>query len=106
MRNERQRRDANRRTWRLIAATGLFSLALTLATGWALRATAQQQPAPPAGAPAADTPPPAPPADEAAGPEGDALPEEAGRRAPRPVVEEPPELRESADNNLSFPVDI
>jgi hypothetical protein len=104
MRNERERRDANRRTWRLIAATGLFSLMLTLATGWALRATAQQPAAPPATAPAS---PAAPAADEEAGPEGDALPDEGGRRSPAPPApEEPPDLRESADNNLSFPVDI
>lgn len=109
MRNERERRQANRRTWRLIAATGLFSLTLTLATGWALRAAAQQSTVPPATTPSPAATPPAatPPTDAEAGPDGDALPDEDSRRAPRPpAAEEPPDLRESADNNLSFPVDI
>jgi hypothetical protein len=104
MRNERRRRDANRRTWGLIAATGLCSALLTLATAWALRALAQQ-PSPAPGT--ASEPPTAPAADDTAGPEGDALPGDGERRAAAPpAAEEPPDLRESADNNLSFPVDI
>lgn len=105
MQNERRRRDANRRTWGLIAATGLLSATLTLTTAWALRAIAQEPTAAPA---PASTPPQGPASDEAAGPEGDALPDEGGRRAPPApsAAEDPPELRESADNNLTFPVDI
>ncbi len=105
MQNERRGRDANRRTWRLIAATGLLSATLTLATAWSLRAIAQD----PTSAPApASAPPQGPASDEEAGPEGDALPGDGGRTAPPapPAAEEPPELRESADNNLTFPVDI
>lgn len=109
MRNERERRRGHLHTWRLIAVTGLFSLTLPLATGWALRAAAQQAAGSSAAAPSADTPsaPNASPTDAEAGPDGDALPDEAAPRTPRsPAVEEPPDLRESADNNLSFPVDI
>lgn len=109
MRSERERRRSNGYTWRLIAVTGLFSLTLTLVTGWALRATAQQSTAPPGTAPSSGTTsaPTSPSVDAEAGPEGDALPDEGAHRAPRPpAAEDPPELRESADNNLSFPVDI
>jgi hypothetical protein len=109
------RNDSTRRTWQLIGATTALSLAITLSTGWALRAGAQDAPPPAApgpGAPAGDLPtdnaPPTPaPADDEAGAEGDALPEDVARRAPVPVeTPDPPELRESADNNISFPVDI
>lgn len=107
------RTDSTRRTWQLIGAVVMLSLGVTLGTGWALRAFAQDAPAAPAPATPAATPPAgAPPAeslpdDDAAGPEGDALPDEASRRAPEPVATpDPPELRESADNNISFPVDI
>jgi hypothetical protein len=107
------RTDSTRRTWQLIGATAALSLGVTLGTGWALRALAQESP-PAAPAPAATPATPAatpatetPPDDDAAGPDGDALPEEAARRAPEPVeTPDPPELRESADNNISFPVDI
>jgi hypothetical protein len=107
------RNDSTRRTWQLIGATTALSLGITLATGWALRAGAQDvppaaTPAPPAEpAPSASKPAPATPADDEAGPEGDALPDDAARREPVPVeTPDPPELRESADNNISFPVDI
>lgn len=102
MRSERGRLSDNRYTWAMIGATALFSLALTLVSGWALRATAQQS----TGAPASSAAP-AGGVDEEAGPEGDALPDERASRAPTPPAPaEPPDLRESADNNLSFPVDI
>jgi hypothetical protein len=114
------RNSSNRRTWQLIGATTALSLAITLSTGWALRAGAQD--APPPAQPGSETPAqdataenapatpapaaPAPTIDEA-GAEGDALPEDVARRAPVPVeTPDPPELRESADNNISFPVDI
>jgi hypothetical protein len=107
------RNDSTRRTWQLIGATAALSLGVTLGTSWALRALAQESP-PAAPAPASTPNTPAatratdtPSDDDAAGPEGDALPEEAARRAPEPVeTPDPPELRESADNNISFPVDI
>jgi hypothetical protein len=98
------RTDSTRRTWQLIGVTAALSLGVTLGTSWALRALAQESPpaATPA-TPATETPPD----DDAAGPDGDALPEDAARRAPEPVeTPDPPELRESADNNISFPVDI
>jgi hypothetical protein len=102
------RNDSTRRTWQLIGATTGLSLAITLATGWALRAGAQD--APPPAPPVAESTPaetaPAPAEDEA-GPDGDALPGDVARRAPEPTASpDPPELRESADNNISFPVDI
>lgn len=106
------RNESTRRTWQLIGATSMLSLGITLASGWALRAGAQD--APPASAPDSTPSAPAPalepapaPAEDEAGPEGDALPEDAAARAPVPVeTPDPPELRESADNNISFPVDI
>lgn len=104
------RTDSTRKTWQLIGATVALSLIVTLGTGWALRALAQDAPpAAPAPAPATPgaTPADTPPDDDAAGPDGDALPDEEARRAPEPVASpDPPELRESADNNISFPVDI
>lgn len=73
----------------------LLSVGITMTTMFTLRAFAQQ--------PAASTPAP-----DEAGASGDALPEEELRRpAPAPILPpDPPELRESADNNISFPVDI
>lgn len=106
------RNDSTRRTWQLICATTVLSLGVTLATSWALRAGAQDAPPPaPAETPRAETSPPEVPptatTDDAAGPDGDALPEDIARRTPVPVeIPDPPELRESADNNISFPVDI
>lgn len=106
------RNDSIRRTWQLIAATTALSLVITLSTGWALRAGAQDAPPPAPSAPeqgaAAENAPATPaPTDDEAGAEGDALPEDIARRAPVPVeTPDPPELRESADNNISFPVDI
>jgi hypothetical protein len=101
------RNNQNRRTWGWIGAMTLLSFGITMTTMLTLRAFAQQ--------PAASTPPPAtappataPPAPDEAGATGDALPEEEARRpAPPPILPpDPPELRESADNNISFPVDI
>jgi hypothetical protein len=109
------RSSSNRRTWQLIGATTALSLAITLSTGWALRAGAQDAPppappgtnAPADGAPAGNDAVTPAPTDDEAGAEGDALPEDIARRAPVPVeTPDPPELRESADNNISFPVDI
>lgn len=88
----------------------LLSVGITTATLSTLRAFAQQPttstPAP-ADAPPAPAPAATPPIDEA-GASGDALPDEESRRpAPAPILPpDPPELRESADNNISFPVDI
>ena len=94
----------------------LLSVGITTATLSTLRAFAQQPTAPPptaADAPPAPASPPAPapaatPAPDEAGATGDALPDEESRRpAPAPILPaDPPELRESADNNISFPVDI
>ena len=114
--------NQNRRTWGWIWAMTLLSVGITMTTMFTLRAFAQQ-PAPatttPAttGAPAAPTPAGTPdaasgststPAADEAGADGDALPDEEARRpAPAPILPpDPPELRESADNNISFPVDI
>jgi len=88
----------------------LLSVGITTATLSTLRAFAQQPatstPAP-AEAPPVPAPAATPPLDEA-GAAGDALPEDEARRpAPAPILPpDPPELRESADNNISFPVDI
>ncbi len=85
----------NRSIWRWIVATVGLSLVVVGATSISLRALAQQQPA---DAPAAD--PPAVESNEIA-PDPDAPP-----AASQDDTELPPELRDSADNNLSFPVDI
>ena len=88
----------------------LLSVGITTATLSTLRAFAQQ---PATSTPAPTDAPPAPtpaatPAPDEAGATGDALPDEESRRpAPAPILPaDPPELRESADNNISFPVDI
>mgnify|MGYP001221689645 CR=1 FL=1 len=72
----------------------LLSVGITTTTMFTLRAFAQQ--------------PAVTPAPDEAGATGDALPDEESRRpAPAPILPpDPPELRESADNNISFPVDI
>ncbi len=115
------RSNQNRRTWGWIWAMTLLSVGITMATMFTLRAFAQQPtptatttdaPAAPSSAPATtnDTAPgsTSTPAPDEAGADGDALPEEQARRpAPAPILPpDPPELRESADNNISFPVDI
>ena len=88
-----------RRSWRMILATALMAGAAWLSTSMALRALAQDS-GPPEAPPAA-TPPAA---DAAESNEVDA----AARRAapPRRTEEEAPEFRESADNNISLPIDI
>jgi hypothetical protein len=80
-----------RDTWRLIAATALAALLCWGAALVSLRAVAQQGPPPAQGAPAGGTDPAeAPlPAEPSFGAEG-----------------EGESLRDSADNNVSFPVDI
>ncbi len=100
-------RAAARRSWRMILATALMAGAAWLATSAALRALAQDA-TPPAASPvpAEATEPPA-----GAGADGTVESneaEEVTRRAPppKPADEEAPEFRESADNNLSFPIDI
>jgi hypothetical protein len=115
--------NQNRRTWGWIWAMTLLSVGITMTTMFTLRAFAQQPApttttpattdAPAASAPAAGTTDTAPgststPAADEAGADGDALPDDQARRpAPAPILPpDPPELRESADNNISFPVDI
>jgi hypothetical protein len=116
----RRARDPNRGAWRMIVVTAFMSLLAYGITSVALRATAQPQEPPPATTPA---PGPAAPAPDAAVPASGApasvskeeaakedpdLQEETTRRASAPTLSDelPPDLRESADNNLSFPVDI
>ena len=99
-------RAAARRSWRMILATALMAGVAWLATSAALRAGAQEatpSTTGPAAAPA--------PADDASAAENAAESneaEEVARRAPAPRAadEEAPEFRESADNNISFPIDI
>jgi hypothetical protein len=83
-----------RRSWRMILATALMAGAAWLSTSMALRALAQDS-----------GPPEAPPAADAA--ESNEV-DAAARRAapPRRTEEEAPEFRESADNNISLPIDI
>jgi hypothetical protein len=95
--------DSARRSWRMIIATGLMAAAAWLSTSAALRALAQEpgtSPAPQVSPPVAE--PPA--AEGAESNEADAV----DRRAPPPrrTEEEAPEFRESADNNISLPIDI
>ncbi|MFO1425984.1 MAG: hypothetical protein U1F11_03225 [Steroidobacteraceae bacterium] len=109
---------AARRTWRMIVAMGLAALAALGATTVTLRAAAQGTPpaaTPPASPPTGGVPAgtPATPASvpkDAAPPAGEtAEPDVEGpRRAatPKTADEEAPEYRESADNNISLPVDI
>jgi hypothetical protein len=93
-------------TWLMIAVTAIVSLgslaALTLA----------QEPAPPAATPAA-APEPAtapddaakerePTAEEQADPDGGYI----APQASKPVDELPPDMRETADFDISFPIDI
>jgi hypothetical protein len=77
--------------WRWIVVMTLCSLLTLAAATLSLRALAQQGAAPPA-----------PDSNE------EATPDDAAARAERKQreTEEPPDLRESADNNQSFPVDI
>lgn len=83
MRNERLSQP---RAWRMILATSVAAIMCWLASVMLLRALAQQAPTTP------DT-------NEA---------EEVERRTPAPKLsdEESPEYRDSADNNISLPVDI
>jgi len=83
MRNERLSQP---RAWRMILATSVAAIMCWLASVMLLRALAQQAPATP------DT-------NEV---------EEVERRTPAPKLsdEESPEYRDSADNNISLPVDI
>lgn len=101
-RRSRASRVAARQGWRMILATALMAGAAWLATSSALRALAQDAAPPQEAAPAAtapESPPAAAESNEA---------EEVTRRAPPPTLaeEESPEFRESADNNISFPIDI
>ena len=83
-------RAAARLSWRMILATALMAGVAWLATSAALRAGAQEATPPTTGEPDSN---------EA---------EEVARRAPppEPADDESPEFRESADNNISFPIDI
>lgn len=100
-------KSAWRQIW-IISLAGLALWAAVLAIAYTAPAAIAQstgEPAPPAGSPPpAETPPPGeapPPADEGA------LDDEPQIGAPVTQREElPPELRQSADNNVSFPVDI
>jgi hypothetical protein len=119
-REARRARDPNRGAWRMIIVTTFMSLLAYGVTSVALRATAQPQEPPPATSPGPAAPAPAPdaPAPAAGAPasvskeeaakEDPDLQEETTRRANAPTLSDelPPDLRESADNNLSFPVDI
>jgi hypothetical protein len=121
-REARRPRDPNRGAWRMIVVTTFMALLAYGVTAVALRATAQPQEPPPATTPgpgpAAPAPAPEAPAPAAGAPasvskeeaakEDPDLQEETTRRANAPTLadELPPDLRESADNNLSFPVDI
>jgi hypothetical protein len=110
----RRVRARNHGTWRMIVATTFMSLLALGVTSTALRAIAQESPSPPA-PPSSQPPPAAAPGDapasvskEQAAAEDPTLQEETTRRAADPALadELPPDLRESADNNISFPVDI
>lgn len=91
-------RRAAPRAGRMIAWTVAAALACWGATLAMVRAVAQQAP-PPAEAP---QPPGAPSADDP-----DSNEEAPGARARAPVTrEELPEYRDSADNNITLPVDI
>ena len=91
-----------RRSWRRILATALMAGAAWLATSSALRALAQGASQPEAPAPASA------PAAPGGGAEESNEADDVTRRAPapRPAEDEAPEFRESADNNISFPIDI
>ncbi len=87
-----------RSTWRMILVTVFLSLLVMAASFSALRATGQDAPPPPdpaeASAPAEEAVP-AETADDAAADDSMAAP-----------VDEPPDLKMSADSTISFPVDI
>ena len=94
LQRETSGRGDGRRTWRMIAATAAAALLCWGASFAILRAFAQEAPpAAPAAAPL--------PADSNEA-------EEVKRRAaaPKSSDEEAPEFRDSADNNISLPVDI
>ncbi len=92
-------RAATRSTWRMIVLTALFALAVLGATSVTLRAVAQTKAGAPESVPKEAPPVPGDPADADA---------EGPRRAapPKTSDEEAPEFRESADNNISLPIDI
>jgi hypothetical protein len=94
-------RAATRSTWRMIVVTALFALAVLGATSVTLRAVAQTKAGVPESVPKETPAAPDDPADADAGAEGP-------RRAapPKTSDEEAPEFRESADNNISLPIDI
>jgi hypothetical protein len=96
----RASRVAARRSWQMILATALMAGAAWLATSSALRALAQGTSPP-------EAPATAPPAAGGATDESNEA-EDVTRRAPAPKAseDEAPEFRESADNNISFPIDI
>lgn len=98
LQRETSGRGDGRRTWRMIAATAAAALLCWGASFAILRAFAQE------------TPPAAPPAAPAAAslPADSNEAEEVKRRAtaPKSSDEEAPEFRDSADNNISLPVDI
>jgi hypothetical protein len=81
-------------TWRLIALTTLMAVLLWMASLLMLRAIAQEASPPPTevGSRGSENP---------TGNE-----EQTERRAASPQTEVSPEFRESADNNISFPIDI
>lgn len=80
------------KTWRLIALTAAMSTLIWLASIFMLRAVAQEVPT----------------SGTTVGSDAGSNEEQTERRAvtPVPSSEEAPEFRESADNNISFPVDI
>jgi hypothetical protein len=110
----RNRRSSSAGTWRLILATGACALGVLGATSVTLRAFAQAVPAPaPATAPAASAPAPSGqpasvPKEATKGDDPATAEPDAPQRAatPRLSSEDAPEFRESADNNISLPVDI
>jgi hypothetical protein len=93
-------RAATRGTWRMIVLTALFALAVLGATSVTLRAVAQTK----AGGAPESVPKETPPA---ASEPADTEPDAPRRAAPpKASDEEAPEFRESADNNISLPIDI
>jgi hypothetical protein len=93
-----------RKTWRMIWITAIASFAcagavLVIARGTASALAQATDPPEPSGTPPATTT--APPAADAEVPEDERVGQPVA-----PTEELPPDLRESADNNISFPVDI
>ncbi len=103
------KRKSAPRAARMIGLTAAAALACWGATLAMVRAVAQQAPPPPASrsAPPGEPAPEAPAADAPPADDADTNEEAASDRARAPVtLDELPGFRDSADNNITLPVDI